>query len=31
VPAANSPMVVSFSIYTRTDMSWLNIFYIQGR
>jgi len=28
VPAANSPMVVSFSIYTRTDMSCWNIFYI---
>lgn len=26
VPAANSPMVVSFSIYTRTDMSCWNIF-----
>lgn len=28
VPATNSPMVVSFSIYTRTDMSCWNIFYI---
>jgi len=31
VPATNSPMVVSFSIYTRTDMSCWNIFISQGR
>lgn len=31
VPAANSPMVVSFSIYTGTDMSCWNIFISQGR
>jgi hypothetical protein len=31
VQAANSPMLVSFSIYARTDMSYWNIFTSQGR